>query len=220
MVYIMSYSKTEAISLSFKQTKEADRLYTLFSAEQGKVEVLVRSAAKSQSKLAGSLDIWSLVWVMTAQGKITHLAGVQQLYHWQWKSLLDTALAAMVSQVTEGLLPIGVPESVIYRQFLQVFDFIEKAQDVQAKRFVVLRYFWQSLDRLGYLLTKSQDWTGAISASTEKLRQHCLANDPGKIMVMKGDLAELEQFTFSNIRYIIESDIPAFQWYLWQQTRD
>ncbi|MCX6784503.1 MAG: recombination protein O N-terminal domain-containing protein [Candidatus Komeilibacteria bacterium] len=54
----MSYSKTEAISLSFRQTKEADRLYTLFSSEQGKVEVLVKAGAKSQSKLAGSLDIW------------------------------------------------------------------------------------------------------------------------------------------------------------------
>lgn len=213
----MSYFKTEAISLSFRQTKEADRSYSLFTLEQGRVEVLAKASAKSQSKLAGSLDIWSLVWVMIAQGRIAHLAGVQQLYHWRWKTLLDTALIAMVSQVTERLLPLGIPEPEVYNQLLKVFNFIEKSSDVASKQFVVLKYFWQTLDSLGYLLTQPQSWTGALSVSAETIRQHCLGQVGSKIVCTAKDLAELEQFTFSYIRYIIEDELPSFQWYVWQQ---
>ncbi|MCX6784502.1 MAG: hypothetical protein NTV81_01010 [Candidatus Komeilibacteria bacterium] len=130
---------------------------------------------------------------------------------------MDTALIAMVSQVTERLLPIGVAEPRVYTQFLKVFDFIEKSTDFSSKRFVVLKYFWQTLDSLGYLLTQPQKWDNTISASAEKLRQHCLSLENTPITCLTQDLVELEQFTFSYIRYIIEDDIPSFHWYLWQQ---
>ena len=65
----MSSFKTEAIVLHKRPLWEADRLYVLYTPGFGKVEAQVKSAVKTSSKLAGSLEPVSLVEVMVVRGK-------------------------------------------------------------------------------------------------------------------------------------------------------
>ncbi len=68
--------KTEAFVLKNNPLSEADRLYTLFTPQEGIIKALLKSAAKSNSKQAGHLPIFGKVKVMIVRGKIDRLAGV------------------------------------------------------------------------------------------------------------------------------------------------
>lgn len=68
--------KTEAFVLRSKTWREADRLYDLFTPQEGLISAVLKSAARSSSKLAGHLLPFAKVRVMIGRGRLDHLAGV------------------------------------------------------------------------------------------------------------------------------------------------
>ncbi len=68
--------KTEAFVLKNIPFREADRLYTLFTPQEGILQAVLKSAAKSNSKQAGHLPPFAKVKIMIGRGKMDHLAGV------------------------------------------------------------------------------------------------------------------------------------------------
>ena len=68
--------KTEAFVLKNIPFREADRLYTLFTSQEGLLQAVLKSAAKSNSKQAGHLPTFAKVKIMIGRGKMDHLAGV------------------------------------------------------------------------------------------------------------------------------------------------
>ena len=56
-------SFTNAFVLSYKNINEFDRRYSLLTRDFGKIEAVVKSILKSNSKLAGHLEPPSLCWV-------------------------------------------------------------------------------------------------------------------------------------------------------------
>ncbi len=84
--------KTEAFVLKNIPFREADRLYTFFTSQEGIMQAVLKSAAKSSSKQAGHLPSFAKVKIMIGRGKMDHLAGAISLvikppprdlaYHW------------------------------------------------------------------------------------------------------------------------------------------
>lgn len=69
-----------AIVLSRKNIKEFDQMISLYTREQGKVEVLAKGIKKIISKNSANLEILSLVEIEIAKGKeIDHLTKVQSV---------------------------------------------------------------------------------------------------------------------------------------------
>ncbi len=69
-----------AIVLSRKNIKESDQMISLFTREQGKVEVLAKGIKKITSKNSSNLEILSLVEIEIAKGKeVDHLTKVQSV---------------------------------------------------------------------------------------------------------------------------------------------
>ena len=68
--------KTEAFVLRSRAWREADRLYDLFTPQEGLISAVLKSAARSSSKLAGHLLPFAKVRVMIGRGRLDHLAGV------------------------------------------------------------------------------------------------------------------------------------------------
>ena len=68
--------KIEAFVLKNIPFWEADRLYTLFTSQEGIIQAVLKSAAKSSSKQAGHLPPFAKVKIMIGRGKMDHLAGV------------------------------------------------------------------------------------------------------------------------------------------------
>ncbi|MFW0837860.1 MAG: DNA repair protein RecO [Candidatus Komeilibacteria bacterium] len=103
----MGYLKENAIVLRQTTVRRGDRWYTLLCSVAGKLDVLVRSAASSKSKLAGHLSVGSKVAVMLAPGKsIIHLAGVKRLhnYHRPDQELASLLLRWSLLHRTDRLL--------------------------------------------------------------------------------------------------------------------
>lgn len=63
------YYNTEAIIIKTRPFGEADKIYTILSANYGKFEAKVKSARQIKNKLSGNLEIFSLVKLYLAKGK-------------------------------------------------------------------------------------------------------------------------------------------------------
>jgi DNA repair protein RecO (recombination protein O) len=66
----MEYKFT-GIVLGKYNVGEADRIYTIYTLEKGKIKALAKGVRKSQARLAGSLENFSLVDLAIAKGKGT-----------------------------------------------------------------------------------------------------------------------------------------------------
>jgi len=66
----MEYKFT-GIVLSKYNIGEADRIYTIYTLEKGKIKALAKGVRKSQARLAGNLENFSLVDLAIAKGKGT-----------------------------------------------------------------------------------------------------------------------------------------------------
>ena len=64
-----THYRTKGIFLSAEEKGEADRLFTIFSADYGKIEVVGKAIRKVKSKLRGGADIFYLSEIEFIQGK-------------------------------------------------------------------------------------------------------------------------------------------------------
>ena len=110
----MAYIKQSAIVLRKKTLRQGNRWYTLLCKDQGKVDVMARSAASSASKLAGHLEPGIESKVMLAPGKvIVHLAGVKTIQSYKYINLdLDSAVFKMAALAATNDLIFDKEESV------------------------------------------------------------------------------------------------------------
>lgn len=60
---------TPAISLAYRPWKEQDLLVTVYTLEQGKVELMVKSGRRLTSKMAAHLEPFTLLELMIIEGK-------------------------------------------------------------------------------------------------------------------------------------------------------
>lgn len=67
--------KTEAIVLRGRVFYGPDRVYDVLTPREGRLTVVARSAARSSSKLAGSMQSFDHVRLMVGRGRQDHLAG-------------------------------------------------------------------------------------------------------------------------------------------------
>jgi len=93
--------KTEAFVLKANAWREADRVYYLFTPEEGVIKVVLRSAAKATSKLAGHLLPFAKVKVMIGRGKLDHMAGVHTITDYKnlRTNLRNLSLASSIAEL-------------------------------------------------------------------------------------------------------------------------
>ncbi|MDD5749852.1 MAG: DNA repair protein RecO, partial [Patescibacteria group bacterium] len=144
--------KTEAFVLRSRPWRRADRLYELFTPEEGLLSVICRSAAKSESKLAGHLLPFSKVKVMIGRGRFDHLAGVKTIY--DFKNIRsDLRSLSLAGAIAELFLYDHSRGSKIKEFSLlgSVFSFLDDAVvDSEKKSLLVRSFLWKYLSLLGW----------------------------------------------------------------------
>lgn len=65
----MATYRSEAIVLKRRDSKEYDRLLTIFTKNKGKVDLVAKGVKKIRSKMAGHLEPFGVVDIMVARGK-------------------------------------------------------------------------------------------------------------------------------------------------------
>lgn len=165
----------EGIVLKHFNLGETDQIITFFTRSQGKLPLLARGIRKSNSKRAGSLDLFSLVKAraVSGRGQLDTLTEVQLLVsHQNWKKHLGRiALAYELCEIVDKLTPDNQPHP-------EVFDILHDS----LSRIGTLGNDWQQ-EISGWILDivkelgfwpKHQSFTGDIYELVESVAQRPL----------------------------------------------
>ncbi len=142
--------QVEAVVLKLLDYREADVIATLFTREQGKLRGIAPGARKSRKRFGGSLDLFARL-TLTIRLR-DGLSGIQEaaivtLSHHIREELARVALAGYACELTDILLPDGMPNLRYYRLLCALLERLDGAPHSPADR----RFFEINLlNILGY----------------------------------------------------------------------
>lgn len=145
--------KTEAIILSQRTLRGADRIYEILTPHDGKLSVVARSAGKSSSKMSGHLQPFAHVKLMIGRGYQDHVAGVRTItsYRELRASWFDFILA---SSLVELIMRFNVPGQAAQQEFellQQTLDRVVFATTQRDKVLLSRIYLWKLLSMGGWM---------------------------------------------------------------------
>ena len=111
------YYQTDAITLSRKDARENDRIFSFYTENHGKVFAQVTSAKKIKSRLAGHLEPFGVANVGIVRGLRRKRVASAQMKFRYGNILLDTekiACAGNCVRLVDEFVREGVPDSQIY----------------------------------------------------------------------------------------------------------
>lgn len=169
----MATYMTSGFVLNAKPWRERDRLYTILTEHEGKVEVIAAGSRKLSSKLAPHLAPFGEVEVMVARGKqLDRLAGanVRELYLRPPYQLSTAVLGSALLEVADVLTRVGEPEPKLHQllgKYLRQLAAlpIEAAAWRPAARWLLTKYMVEVLRLVGLAvpLTRCEYCRGALS---------------------------------------------------------
>lgn len=144
--------KTDAFVLRVRPWREADRVYDLFTPQEGIISAVLKSAAKSSSKLAGHLLPFSKVRVMIGRGKLDHMAGVSTLIDYS-NLRSDLKNLSLASSIVELFLS-DRNSGQKFREFSlleHIFTILDHPLISMEKKMILVRSFlWKYLTLAGW----------------------------------------------------------------------
>lgn len=215
-IHHMSTYKTQAIVIAKRPFIEDDRFYIVYSQDQGKLELMVRAAAKSSSKLAGQLEPFALVQLMIVRGKnLETIAGAQRLKSFNFPDLDSYYLASYFAEIISKSTKSNLADEKIYQLLFKALSFLERECMVEARRLMAVKFTWQLLRQLGHSVDLA-DLAGikvlsGLSPAAKGLLNNGLLSQPNgnAIKTSTPILKEVEKFTQNYLKYILESDLKC-----------
>lgn len=176
-----------AIVLKKKEVGETDRLYTLYTLEQGKVQAVAKGVRKSEAKLAGQLETLMQGLVIVAKGRGTgRIAGAVAEKNFPFLRTDVDILARVLGAVSlfERLVEWDEPDADVFgllALYLSLAD--DFAKDGKKEKIFLLTegFLFQLFARLGYGIE-----TGICVVSGEKLvsgEQHFFSPSAGGVLL-------------------------------------
>jgi DNA repair protein RecO (recombination protein O) len=120
---------TEGIILKRKDYQENDRLFTVYSKDYGKIDLLAKGTKKISSKLNSYLEPFYLVKLMIAKGKgFDKLANCNLIkpYPNLHGDLYGFYLLSYLTEITDGLIVGQTEKQDKYNLLLEILDILEK----------------------------------------------------------------------------------------------
>ena len=144
--------KTEAFVLRARPWRNADRVYDLLTTQEGVINAVLRSAAKSSSKLAGHLLPFSKVKVMIGRGRLDHMAGVSTIKDFSQirNNLRNLSLASSLAELflNEGAQGDKQQE---FSLFGSILSYLDDDQVSDERKLLLVRIFlWKYLSLSGW----------------------------------------------------------------------
>ena len=144
--------KTEAFVLRSRPWRGADRIYDLFTPHEGVISAVLKSAAKSKSKLSGHLLPFAKVQIMIGRGRMDHLAGVSIIKDFAQirNSLRNLSLASSLAELflNEGIQGDKQQEFVLFENIL---FYLNDVQVPDKQKLLLVRIFlWKYLSLSGW----------------------------------------------------------------------
>jgi len=142
--------QTEAIVIRKMKLGEADRILTLYTLERGKIEAVARGVRKSQSKLAGHLELLTHSLVTLARGRtLDTIIGSQTIngFYELKTNLWLSSCGLYVSELVNQFNAEHVENKPLFYLFLDTLKQLCEANNA----LIIIRHFeMQLLELSGY----------------------------------------------------------------------
>lgn len=163
--------RANAIVLKKKEVGETDRLYTLFTDNHGKIQVVAKGVRKSEAKLAGQLENFTLAQIMIVKGRGTgKIAGaVAEKSFIHLRSDVDI-LKRVLDAVNNFERLVGLDEKDdelfhLLENYLTLANDLVKENKKEKMFLLTEGFLFQLFAHLGYEIE-----TGVCAVSGEKLK--------------------------------------------------
>jgi len=146
---MFNHYRTLGFILKKTDRGEADRVFTIYTRDFGKLELLAKGERKIASKLRGGLELFFLSEVEFIQGKnyktLTDAILIDNFKNLR-KDLKILGVLYKISEVFDALIKEAEPDDKIWNLLKEVF---EKFKDIKPE-IVYYYFFWNFLSYLGY----------------------------------------------------------------------
>lgn len=145
----MTY-KTKGIVLKYRAQGESDRVYTIYTEDYGKIEVVAKGSQKIQNKLAGHLLSTNSVELMIARSKVQDkLAGAKLIksFFTLGLSLESMEVAGRIISVLDRLVKFNFTDRRIFLLLDKSFDLIKS--NAGQSRLIFILFCWQLVSEMG-----------------------------------------------------------------------
>ncbi len=135
-------------------TREADQIFSVFTKNSGKIEVLGKGIRKAESKLRSNIDIFSLRELEFIQGKAYKtLTDVHLLNGFSniKKNFEKAKVAYKISETLDSLIIGQEKDEEVYNLLDETFNKLDKSKNLNSNVQLICYYFiWNLLSILGY----------------------------------------------------------------------
>lgn len=153
---MFTHYRTQGFILKKNDSGEADRIFTIFTKDFGKLDLLAKAVRKIQSKLRAGLEFFYLTEIEFIQGK-THKTLTDTILINNFKNLRKDlrklAVAYKISETFDNLVKGQEPEKKIWQLLNEVFERLNNLKfKIYDLRLIYYYFLWNLLSILGYQL--------------------------------------------------------------------
>lgn len=146
--------RTQGFILKKTDQGEADRIFTIYTKDFGKLEILARAERKTKSKLKGGLELFYLSEIEFIQGKthktLTDAILIENFLNLR-KDLERLSIAYKVLEVLDNLIKGQEADEKIWNLLNEIFNKLNNLKIENCKLKIIYYYFlWNLLSILGY----------------------------------------------------------------------
>lgn len=151
---MFTHYRTQGFILKKTDQGEADRIFTVFTSDFGKLELLARAVRKIKSKLRAGLEIFYLSEIEFIQGKayktLTDAILIDNFKNLR-RSLARMTVASKISEVFDGLVKGQEPDEKLWQLLSENFKTLNNPRTQHAKyQLIYYHFLWNLLSALGY----------------------------------------------------------------------
>ena len=149
-----THYRTQGFILSKNDLREADRIYSVFTKDFGRLEILGRAIRKIKSKLRSGAELFYLSEIEFIQGKnyktLTDALIIEKFKNIR-KNLKKLRTAYQIAETLDGLIKGTERDDEIYGLLNEVFDKLNKCLSFTMNyKLLYYYFFWNLVSILGY----------------------------------------------------------------------
>jgi len=146
--------RTEGLIIKEEDRGEADRLFTIYTKDFGKLKILGRAIRKIKSKLKGDFQLFSFTELEFIQGKtyktLTDAILIKNFFEIK-KDLRKLKIIYQIADALDNLVKGEEPDEKIWKLLLGVFDKLNNLELTTCNLQLIYYYFlWNLFSILGY----------------------------------------------------------------------
>lgn len=209
--------QTIGIVLNKKDWREADSLFTIYTADYGKLDLVAVGCRKIKSKLMGHLSSYGLVDVMVAKSKrIDKLATARLVEKFNFDIETDFYYFNFLFEVLDKAVGIGQKDLALWQLLLNCIKWFSGTKNKAEKNIVMAYFVIQLIKEIGY--TPELRKCGKCGVDMEKVQFFSLLDNGVICNSCIGEKISLPSEMIRMFQYLLSNNLDDFTKQSWKNS--